>query len=109
MRLTRCGSEVCIAAVGTKRARVNLRACPANRGVVGFSATDIRRLDDRSVHNHHTDYVRICSWPWLRAKSRDLTIDGDRLRQTGLCRRIGKLLAAFSARECTNYFTHAGY
>lgn len=27
----------------------------------------------------------------------------------GLCRRIGKLIAAFSARECTNYFTHAGY
>ena len=26
-----------------------------------------------------------------------------------LCRRIGKLLAAFSARECTNYFAHAGY
>jgi transposase len=26
-----------------------------------------------------------------------------------LCRRIGKLTAAFSARECTNYFTHAGY
>ena len=28
---------------------------------------------------------------------------------TGLCRRIGKLIAEFSARECTNYFTHAGY
>ena len=27
----------------------------------------------------------------------------------GLCRRIGKLIAAFSARECTNYFSHAGY
>jgi transposase len=26
-----------------------------------------------------------------------------------LCRRIGKLIAAFSATECTNYFTHAGY
>jgi transposase len=26
-----------------------------------------------------------------------------------LCRRIGKLIAAFSARECTNYFRHAGY
>lgn len=26
-----------------------------------------------------------------------------------LCRRIGKLIAAFSARECTNYFAHAGY
>jgi transposase len=23
--------------------------------------------------------------------------------------RIGKLIAAFRARECTNYFTHAGY
>ena len=28
---------------------------------------------------------------------------------SGLCRRIGKLIAAFSARECTNYFSHAGY
>jgi transposase len=27
----------------------------------------------------------------------------------GLCRRIGKLLAAFSATECSNYFSHAGY
>ena len=27
----------------------------------------------------------------------------------GLRRRIGKLIAAFSARECTNYFSHAGY
>jgi len=27
----------------------------------------------------------------------------------GLWRRIGKLLAAFSARECKYYFTHAGY
>ena len=27
----------------------------------------------------------------------------------GLCRRIGKLLAAFSATECTNYLAHAGY
>src|SRR5271169_3787044 len=26
-----------------------------------------------------------------------------------LCRRIGKLVAAFSASECKNYFTHAGY
>ena len=26
-----------------------------------------------------------------------------------LYRRIGKLLAAFSAQECKNYFTHAGY
>ena len=26
-----------------------------------------------------------------------------------LCRRIGKLIATFSARECKNYFTHAGY
>src|SRR5580692_10778056 len=26
-----------------------------------------------------------------------------------LYRRIGKLLAKFSARECKNYFTHAGY
>lgn len=26
-----------------------------------------------------------------------------------LYRRIGKLVAKFSARECTNYFTHAGY
>jgi transposase len=26
-----------------------------------------------------------------------------------LCRRIGKLPAALSARECTNYFAHAGY
>jgi hypothetical protein len=25
----------------------------------------------------------------------------------GLCRRIGKLIAAFSAGECTNYFSHA--
>jgi transposase len=27
----------------------------------------------------------------------------------GLCRRIGKLIAAFSSKECINYFTHAGY
>jgi transposase len=27
----------------------------------------------------------------------------------GLCRRIGKLLGAFSARECANFFAHAGY
>ena len=27
----------------------------------------------------------------------------------GLWRRIGKLLATFSARECKNYFKHAGY
>ena len=27
----------------------------------------------------------------------------------GLWRRIGKLLATFSARECKNYFRHAGY
>ena len=27
----------------------------------------------------------------------------------GLCRRIGKLIAAFSARESANYFAHAGY
>ena len=26
-----------------------------------------------------------------------------------LCRRIGKLVAAFYARECANYFAHAGY
>jgi len=26
-----------------------------------------------------------------------------------LCRRIGKLLAAFSAREWANFFAHAGY
>jgi transposase len=26
-----------------------------------------------------------------------------------LCRRIGKLIATFSARECENYFAHAGY
>jgi transposase len=26
-----------------------------------------------------------------------------------LCRRIGKLVAKFSASECKNYFTHAGY
>ena len=26
-----------------------------------------------------------------------------------LCSRIGKLIATFSARECTNYFAHAGY
>jgi hypothetical protein len=26
-----------------------------------------------------------------------------------LCRRIGKLIATFSARECKNYFAHAGY
>jgi transposase len=26
-----------------------------------------------------------------------------------LCRRIGKLIATFSARECTDYFIHAGY
>jgi len=25
-----------------------------------------------------------------------------------LCRRIGKLIAAFSAKECTHYFIHAG-
>jgi transposase len=28
---------------------------------------------------------------------------------TGLWRRIGKLLAAFSAKECKNFFAHAGY
>ncbi len=28
---------------------------------------------------------------------------------SALCRRIGKLLAKFSPRECKNYFTHAGY
>jgi transposase len=27
----------------------------------------------------------------------------------GLWRKIGSLLAAFSARECRNYFEHAGY
>ena len=27
----------------------------------------------------------------------------------GLCRRIGKLLGAFSPRECANFFAHAGY
>ena len=27
----------------------------------------------------------------------------------GLCRRIGKLLGAYSARECANFFAHAGY
>jgi transposase len=27
----------------------------------------------------------------------------------GLCRRIRKLLAAFSATECANFFAHAGY
>ena len=27
----------------------------------------------------------------------------------GLWRRIGKLLATFSAKECKNYFRHAGY
>jgi transposase len=27
----------------------------------------------------------------------------------GLCRRIGKLLGAFSARECANFLAHAGY
>jgi transposase len=27
----------------------------------------------------------------------------------GLCRRIGKLLLAFSAKECANFFAHAGY
>jgi transposase len=27
----------------------------------------------------------------------------------GLCRRIGKLLDAFSARECANFLAHAGY
>ena len=27
----------------------------------------------------------------------------------GLCRRIWKLLAAFSATECSNDFSHAGY
>jgi transposase len=27
----------------------------------------------------------------------------------GLCRRIGKLLGAFSAKECANFFAHAGY
>ena len=27
----------------------------------------------------------------------------------GLCRRIRKLIAAFTARECANYFAHAGY
>jgi transposase len=26
-----------------------------------------------------------------------------------LCRRIGKLIATFSARECKHYFIHAGY
>ncbi len=26
-----------------------------------------------------------------------------------LCRRIGKLIATFSARECAHYFIHAGY
>jgi transposase len=26
-----------------------------------------------------------------------------------LCRRIGKLLAAFGARACANFFAHAGY
>ena len=26
-----------------------------------------------------------------------------------LCRRIGKLIATLSARECTHYFIHAGY
>jgi len=25
------------------------------------------------------------------------------------CRRIGKLIATFTARECTHYFIHAGY
>ena len=34
---------------------------------------------------------------------------GCRANIPGLCRRIGKLIAAFSARECTNYFSHAGY
>jgi transposase len=28
---------------------------------------------------------------------------------TGLWRRIGKLLAAFGAKECKNFFAHAGY
>ena len=28
---------------------------------------------------------------------------------TGLWRRIGKLLAAFRAKECKNFFAHAGY
>jgi len=27
----------------------------------------------------------------------------------GLCRRIVKLIAAFSARECTNFFIYEGY
>jgi transposase len=27
----------------------------------------------------------------------------------GLCRRIGKLLGAFSAKECQNYFANSGY
>ncbi len=27
----------------------------------------------------------------------------------GLCRKIGKLLGAFSARECANFLAHAGY
>jgi transposase len=38
----------------------------------------------------------------LLRKAAELTIPG-------LCRRIGKLIATFSARECANYFADAGY